>query len=135
MAQGDDLRVRHLDGEVDPGEEDPQHHKDGAADQAQENGVAGGAVGDGKVLLPQVPGQQGVDAHAGAGGHGDHQVLDRVSKGHGSQSRLADVGDEHAVHHVVQGLDEHRDHHRPGHGKEQAVDGHDAHLVLLSRLR
>ena len=70
---------------------------------------------------------------AGACAEGDHQVLQGEGQGHGIQGILADLCHEHAVHHIVAGLDQHGDHHGDRHVGQQPSDGQHAHLVLLGR--
>ena len=132
--QGNDLRVLHLGREIQAGAKDPQEREDAVTHQPQKDGVAGRSIRHDKILLPQVPGEQGVDAHAGAGGHGDHQVLHGIRQRDRSQRGLADVRDKHTVYNVVQGLDEHGEHHGPRHGQQQPVDGHNTHFIFLGRL-
>ena len=93
--------------------------------------MLGGAVGPGGVLFAQALGQQGVDAHAGAHRQGNHNVLNWKGQGHRVEGVLAELRDEYAVHHVVECLHQHGQHHGHRHGNQQPVDGHDAHLVLL----
>ena len=118
-----------------PGNEHTQYGKGNGADHRQKDAVGGRLVGPVVVLFPQTPGEQGVDAHAGAHPHGYHQILD--GKGHGNrrQGVLADLGHKDTVHNVVQGLNEHGEHNGQGHGNEQPFHRHDAHFVFLHLIR
>ena len=127
----DDIRVVVLCQEEGLGEHNTCNGKDQHTEEGQENAVLCGAVGRIKVLGAQAAGEQGVDAHAGTYADGDHQVLIGEGHSHGSQCVFADFGHEVAVHHIVQSLHQHGDHHGQGHGEDQALDGHDAHFVFL----
>ena len=48
-----------------------------------------------------------------------------------AQGVRIDAGHEVAVHHVVERLNEHGQHHGPGHVHDELPDGHGAHLVVL----
>ena len=115
----DDLLPAGLQLEEGPGEEDADQGEHHEVAQGQEDAGVGGLVHHLLVLLPQGPGEQGVDAHGGAGAEGDHQVLQGEGQGHGVQGILAELGHEDAVHHVVEGLDQHGDHHGDGHAGQQ----------------
>ena len=119
-----------LEGEEGVGEEDAQQGEDHEGAQGQEDAHAGGAVGPVLLPGPQGPGDQGVDAHGGAQDDGEHQVLEREGQGDGGEGVLTDPGHEHAVHHVVQGLDQHGDHHGDGHVGQELSHRHDAHFVF-----
>lgn len=67
-----------------------------------------------KFFSPQASGKQGVDADAGSCRHCDHQILRREGKRNGGQRIFTDLCDEHAVHHVVERLDQH--------GNDQGID-------------
>ena len=108
--------------------------QDGAQDKAhkgQEQAVHSHGVRPLLILGAQGPAHESVDAYGGAGGQGDHQVLSREGQRHRRQGRLADPGDEHAVHDVIQGLHQHGDDDGQGHIPYQLVNGHDAQLVFL----
>ena len=92
----------------------PQDQKDHPADQIDEVAVGHYPVGLVGPVLPQPAGQQGVEAHAGAYAHGDHQGLDRVDKRQGYKPVGAELGHEHAVHQIIEGLDQLGQHHRRG---------------------
>ena len=112
----------HLEKEPGAGQADGHEHQ--AAEDGQKQAVHGGGVGPALAALAQALGQQGVDAHAGSHGHGDHQILDREGQRDGVQRVLADLGHKVAVHHVVEGLHQHGDHHGDGHGQQEPVDRH-----------
>ena len=78
----------------------------------REDAVVGGLVGPLEILLTQALGEKGVDAHAGAHGQGDHNVLNGEGHTDGGEGPLADLGHEYAVHHVIEGLNQHGQHHR-----------------------
>ncbi len=109
----------------------PQDQKDHPADQIDEVAVGHYPVGLVGPVLPQPAGQQGVEAHAGAYAHGDHQGLDRVDKRQGYKPVGAELGHEHAVHQIIEGLDQHGQHHGPGHIQQQPAHRYDRHLVFL----
>ena len=115
----------------DGGQAHPQDQKDHPADQIDEVAVGHYPVGLVGPALPQPAGQQGVEAHAGAYAHGDHQGLDRVDKRQGYKPVGAELGHEHAVHQIIEGLDQHGQHHGPGHVQQQPAHRHDCHLVFL----
>ena len=126
--------LRHalsLGHEKRPGEENADQGERHGVAQGQENARARRPVGHLLLLFPQGAGQQGVDAHGGARAHGDHQVLEGERQTHGVQGVFADAGDEYAVHHVVQGLHQHGEHHGDRHAGQQAADGLNAHFVFL----
>ena len=123
-----------LDGVEQPGTGQAQNGKYQAAHKLQHHAVHGGAVGPFLILLAQAAGEQGVDAHAGAHRHGDHQVLHRKGQRHRVQRVLAQLGHEIAVHNVVAGLDQHRHNHGQRHVQQQLVLGHNAHFVFARGL-
>ena len=116
------------------GKEKPEDNESQRAEDSQENSVVGSPVGLCKIFFAQALRQQGVDPHACACGDGDHQVLYREGQRYGSQGVLADHGHKHAVHNVVERLNQHGNHHGQGHSDQQAVDRHDAHFVLPGRV-
>ena len=130
VAVGDDLGHVGLEGHESPGEKAAQQGKSRPGAEGQKDAVDGGLVGCVKIFFSQALGQQGVDAHPGPHAHRDHQVLGGKGQAHGGEGIFADVGDEHAVHHVVEGLHQHGNHHGQGHGNEKPTHGHDAHLVF-----
>ena len=71
------------------------------------------------VCRAQIEGSGGVDAHAEADGSGIYQVLHRVDEGQGCHGLLADPCHEEAVHDVVEGIDQHGEHHGQGHAGNQ----------------
>ena len=132
-AVGDDLCHIGLEPEKGAYQQSAQDGEDHIGADRQENAGVGGSVGGVLVLGAQGAGDQGVDAHTGAAGHGDHQGLEGEGQGDGRQGVLADLGHEDAVHDVVQSLDQHGDHHRDGHAHQEPAHGHDAHLVFRQR--
>ena len=84
-------------------------------EEGQEDAVQGGGVGLLEIFLSQTPGKVGVDADGGAASQGDHQALDGKGHGNGREGMLGNPSDEHAVHHVVHGLDQHGNHDGKGH--------------------
>ena len=128
----DDLGRVGLEPEEGACQQSAQQGEGGKGAQGQEDAHVGHPVGGVLILGPQGAGDQGVEAHAGADGHGDHQGLEGKGQGDGGQGVLADLGHEDAVHDVVQGLDQHGDHHGDGHAEEQLAHGHNAHLVFGS---
>ena len=126
-----DVRHIRLDQKEGPGEQGSQHREGQRAAQAQKYAVGGRQIGPLKPLFAKTFAEEGVDAHAGTCCHRNHQVLHREGQAHRVQRVLADPGDEDAVHHIVQSLDQHTEHdgHRDVH--QQLVDGQDAHFVLL----
>ena len=138
QADADVVRpVVHDDGVLRLGQEEgpPQREADDGeeheAAKAQEDANVRRVVGALLPLLPEGPGDEGVHAHPRAAGHGDHQGLQGEGQGHGVHGVLAQHGHEHAVHHVVEGLEQHGDHHGHRHpGQELPLRQH-AHLVFL----
>ena len=122
-----------LAGEEGMGEEQAEDHEQGGEQNRQQHAVARGAVGAFVVLLAQGFRQQGIDAHAHAGGAADEQVLDGEGQGKGGDGGLGDPGDIDAVHDVVQRLDEHGDHQGQRHVYKEPADGPSAHLVALGK--
>ena len=96
-----DVHVRSLCVEVGFHTGEADDEEDGVAAQGQEDAVLGGLIGPFLVLFAEALGQQGVDAHGGAGGQTDHQVLGREGQRHGGKGLLADLRDEHAVHDII----------------------------------
>ena len=125
-----DVHVRSLCVEVGSHAGEADDEEDGVAAQGQEDAVLGGLIGPFLVLFAEALGQQGIDAHAGADAHGDHDVLQRERQRNGGQGALADVGHENRVHHVVEGLHQHGYHHRHAELDEQRVDVHGTHDVF-----
>ena len=125
-----DVGIGGLGVEVGAHNGQAQHQKDQVAAQCQEQAVLGGLVGAVLVLFAQALGEQGVDTHAGADAHGEHHVLQRKGQRDGGQSVLTDTGDKDRVHHVVQCLHQHGDHHRDAELDQQRVDIHGAHDVF-----
>ena len=113
-----------------PGAENADNRKDQIAAHRQKNAVGRRQIHPLLVLLPQTLAQQGIDTHAGTGGHGDHQVLNREGQADGVEGVLTEPGHEHAVHHVVQGLDQHGDHDGQRHAQQQPVHRQHTHFVL-----
>ena len=109
------------------GAEQTEDQKADGAAHRQKQAVGGGAVGFLMVSFAQVFGQIGVDAHRRTHRKGYQQVLDGEGQAHGGQGRFVDVGNEDAVHHVVQCLHQHRDHHGDSQRKQQGVQRFGAH--------
>ena len=125
-----DLRRGVLQQEKGLGKDQGGHGEDQGAEQAQQDPVLRRPVHRVLILGPQAAGEQGVDAHAGTHGHGDHQVLKGEGHADCGKGVLAELGHEVAVHHVVKRLDQHGDHHGQGHGQDQPLDGHGPHFVF-----
>ena len=134
-AVAEDLLHAGLGAIEGPDQRRADSHEGQKAQRGQKDAVDGGAPGALKVFFSQRPGEQGVDAHAGARRHGDHQRLDRKGERDGGQGVFREHGDENAVHNVVKSLHQHGDHHGQGHIDQQPVDGHIAHFVPLRRFR
>ena len=107
--------------------DDKKHHK---AAQGKEDAVFCGGVGAALVLFAKALAQQGVHAHAGAHAYGDHDILQRKGQRYGGEGAFADMGHEHRVHHVVQRLHQHGDHHRDAELQQKGVDLHGAHDIF-----
>ena len=127
----DDVRVIALRLEEGLCKNHAHDGKDHRAEDRQQNAVLRCVVGRLKILGAQTAGEQGVDAYAGTNSDGDYQVLVGECHTYGSQSVLTDLGHKVAVHHIVQCLHQHGDHHGQGHGEDQPLDGHDSHFVFL----
>ena len=76
-------------------------------------------------------GKQGVHAYAGAGGKGDHEVLDGEDQRNGGEGVFADAGDKDAVYNIIQRLNEHGDDERQRHIEDELFDRHRTHFVFL----
>ena len=109
----------------------PKQGKEQKAYKGQEQSIDSGQVGIFGIPFPQGAGQKGIDAHTGSGGHCNQQVLDGECHGDSSEGRLVNHGYKYAVHDVVQRLDQHGDDHWQGHGDQQPLNGHGAHLIFL----
>ena len=133
-AVADDARDVGLDDVVGPGKGQAQDGEHQSADDFQQSAVHGGAVGPLLILLAQTAGEQGVDAHAGAHRHGDHQVLHREGQRDRIQRVLAQLGHKITVYHIVARLDQHGNDHGNCHVQEQLVLGHDAHFIFTCGL-
>ena len=125
VHNGLDVRLGQEEG---PGQQNAAHAEDHGADQEDKDAGVGGLVRQVLLLLPQGAGEQGVHANARAAAHGNHQVLEGEGQGDGVQRVLADLGDEDAVHDVVEGLDQHGDHHGTAMPASRGANGHGAHL-------
>ena len=90
-----------LGAEEGPRKAQGQHGGEHKAHHRQENAVDGHLIGPLLILGAQGPAHEGVDAHGGAGGQTDHQVLGREGQRHGGKGLLADLRDEHAVHDII----------------------------------
>ena len=130
VHDGGNIRLSQEEG---PGQQKAARAEGHGADQEHKDARIGGLVRLVLLFLPQGAGEQGVHADARAAAHGDHQVLEGKGQGDGVQRVLADAGDKDAVHHVVEGLDQHGDHHGHRHAGQEGGDGHRSHLVLLGR--
>lgn len=120
-----------LHGEIGPGAEDAEEHKQGHGDQHQKDAVSGGVIGSLLVFLPQAFRQQGVDAHGNAHAEADLHILHREGQGQGGHCAFGYLRDVDAVHHIVQCLHHHGNNHGQGHVEQKLTDGHDPHLVFL----
>ena len=129
-AVAHDLRVVCLREEERTGQKraDQREQHVGAAEQ--EYARIGRAVDLLLLLRSERAREQRVHADCRAGAKGDHQVLQRERQRHGIQCVFTDARDEHAVHHVVERLHQHRDHHRDRHIGQQLADRHRPHLVF-----
>ena len=129
-AGGDDIGDIGLYSDEGVGQGEPGHRKDQRGEHRQKHAVFRRAVGGIIVLLPQAAGEEGVHTYAGAHAHGDQQILKREHHAHCRQGVLAELGHEIAVHHIVERLHQHGDHHRQRHGEHQPPDRHGAHFVF-----
>ena len=90
-----------------------QKHK--SVEQAQQETVAHNILLVGGFACSIHPGNQDVDARAGSGCNRRHEQLNRVNQRNGGQTCLGIDGNEIAVHHVINGLNEQSQHNRRGH--------------------
>ena len=130
-AGGGDGGVGGEKGHEGPGEEQAEGEEKEPAQQIEKDAVEGHRPGFGPVSLAQALGEEGVKAHSGPHAHGHHEHLHRVGQGQGLEGRAAEPGDEHGIHQVVEGLDEHREHHGPGHPQQQRPHRHGAHFGVV----
>lgn len=120
-----------LHGEVELRAENPkQREYHGGADGKQQADISD-FLGGLAVFLAQSAGKQGIHTHAGAGGKGDHEVLNGEGQRNGGEGILADAGDEDAIDDIIKGLDEHGDDERQGHIKNELFDRHCPHFVFF----
>ena len=131
VAHLDDLLHIRLTAEIEVRKRQPQHRAQHKAHQGQKQAVHSHGVRPLLILGAQGPAHEGIDAHGGARCQGNHQVLRRKRQGHGGQRCLADPGDEHAVHNVIQRLHQHGNDDGQRHIPNQFFNGHDAQLVLV----
>ena len=122
-----------LQGKVGMRKETAQQRKNGGGADRKQQADIGNLFGLFPVLLPQPAGKQRVDADAGAGGKGDHQVLDGKRQRNGGQGVLADTGNKDAVHNIVKRLDHHREDERQRHLEDQLFDRHGPHFVFCRK--
>ena len=117
--------------EKQPGTEQPEQRKHHAAADSQQQPDIGDGLGALAVFFAQTAGKQGVHAYAGAGGKGDHEVLDGEDKRNGGEGVFADAGDKDAVYNIIQCLNEHGDDERQRHIEDELFDRHRTHFVFL----
>ena len=110
-----------------------KQHKQQAANSGEHQAIAGSQVSSVIFPAPQTFGEKRVHAHAYAGGKSDHQVLNWKGHGDGSQSIFTDPGDIHTVHHIVQRLDQHGNHHGKGHVRQEPAHRHGPHFVFCAK--
>ena len=103
-------------------EKQAEQDKQQGMDAGQEEAVRHGAVRLVPVARAELPGNVGVEPHAGADGQGQDKVLDRKGIEDRQIGAVADLCDEHAVHNVVQRLDEHGENRWEGHAHQQGED-------------
>ena len=101
----------------------------------EDDAVSGGGIGPLFIPLPQGFAQQGIYAHAHAGGEADEQILHGECQGEGRHGALGNSGHVNAVHHVIQGLHQHGDDQGQCHGQKQPAKRHGPHFVLLLQRR
>ncbi len=126
---------RSLQGEKWPGNQHTRYRKHQVAGHRQENAVFGRRIRRSLVFFPQTPGEPGIHTHARSHPHGNHQVLPGKCQGHRRQGVLTETRHEDRVHHVVQRLHQHGDHHGHRHGNQQPVHRLDTHFVFVQILR
>ena len=129
-AHLDDCRVRGEPGQKGGHNSDAGRSEDQPVKGGQRNSLGGRGVRPAAVSGPQSDGDDRVDAHAEADGHGIDEVLNRVHQREGSHGLLADFGYKEAVHDVVQGVDQHGQHHGQGHRGQEGEDGPLLHKCL-----
>ncbi|MPM74309.1 hypothetical protein SDC9_121296 [bioreactor metagenome] len=124
-----DLRVFRKVGKEEAGAEKAEEKEDKKADEVDKVSVECDGVRVLIAALAQTAGEDGVYAHAGAHADGDHKGLDRKGVGKGEKGFFVDLGHKDGIDQVIESLDEHGEHHGPGHLDEQTLDGHGTHLV------
>ena len=67
----------------------------------------------------QLKGDHGIDSYAESNPQGIRQILDRVHQRKSRHGIFADPGHKKAVYDIIQGIHQHRNHHRQGHGDNQ----------------
>lgn len=109
----DDLRYVGEQRQKGAAEQHARNQKDQPAAQVEEVAVHCHGAGLGGAAFPQAAGEYGVYADAGPHADGNHQGLYRIGQGQRHKSVGAELGHEHAVHQIIQGLDQHGEHHGP----------------------
>lgn len=109
----DDLRYVGEQRQKGAAEQHARDQKDQPAAQVEEVAVHCHGAGLGGAAFPQAAGEYGVYADAGPHADGNHQGLYRIGQGQRHKSVGAELGHEHAVHQIIQGLDQHGEHHGP----------------------
>ena len=103
-----------------------QRHQQPAADREEDPGSR-----HPNGLIPVVPsqstGDQRADPNAGTGADADHDILRREGQRQRSEAFLRHPRDIDAVHHIVERLDQHGEHHWDRKGQQQPPLGHLAH--------
>ena len=109
------------------GQEDAEKRHQRPAAEGEENRRAADAPGLFRIPAAQGAGHQCAHAHARAGAQADQDILGREGQGQGRETVLRHLSHIDAVHHVIQRLDEHGEHHRHRHLQQELSLRHLAH--------
>ena len=135
VAEGADLGVGGLGVDKGLGGEQAEYGHQRPAAQRERHGVSSDAARTLAVAAAQGARGQRADADAGAGAESDHDILRREGQRQRRQAVFRHPGHIDAVHHVVQRLHQHRQHHRHGQAQQQpplVLGAHAAGIQLFS---
>ena len=95
------------------------HSQQQSVDQSEKKSPGGRLVGFFLLGSSQVISNHCIDPHAEADGYGADEILDRIDQGQSGHCVFADLCYEKAVYDIIQGIYQHRDHHRKTHRHDQ----------------
>ena len=101
-----------LHGEVEMGAKGPEQCKYDCGADGKQQAHIGYFFRPFAVLLPQSTGKQGIHTNTGAGGKGNHEVLNGEGQRYGSEGIFADAGNKNAIYNIIESLNKHGDNER-----------------------